>query len=30
MSKNAIPMLAKHGVKAFHIGYNGGESEERH
>ena len=23
MSKNAIPMLAKHGVKAFHIGYNG-------
>ena len=23
MSKNAIPMLAKHEVKAFHIGYNG-------
>ena len=23
MSRSAIPMLAKHGVKAFHIGYNG-------
>jgi hypothetical protein len=23
MSKSAIPALAKHGVKAFHIGYNG-------